>query len=153
MTPEDFEHIYHSLYRPLFLALIKKVNREDAEDIIIESFLNLWQYKDKVQNPGAYVRVCAMNAMKKMFKTKKIEFTYLNEGLDYEESQQDTIWIDKIKEAIEKLPNQRRKVIELSFFEDYSHKEIVNELAISSKTVFNHRLLGIGSIKKMLSVK
>lgn len=57
----------------------------------------------------------------------------------------------KIRELIEKMPPQRRRVFELSRYENNSVKEIASKLNLSPRTVERHIALAMLELRKGMS--
>ncbi|PZV79685.1 RNA polymerase sigma factor (sigma-70 family) [Algoriphagus aquaeductus] len=57
----------------------------------------------------------------------------------------------RLESAVDTLPYQRKKVLELSYFEDKSYQEIAEELGISKNTVKNHLIKARINLRDRLS--
>ena len=116
--------------------------REDAEDVIQESFVTAFSSLDKLKDTkafGGWLKRIVINKSLNALKKKKLEFVDMEYDLKMdEEDQHEPEWtkfsISNIKEAIKKLPDGYRAVFSLYMFEDYSHKDIASTLNIKEST-------------------
>lgn len=114
----------------------------EAEDIVQEAFIKafskLEQYKAEVTF-GAWLKRIVINKSIDLLKSKKqrlldLEEVHLNVvDTDYENEWlvDDSITIDIVKQAIQKLPEKYEYVVMLYLIEGYDHQEISEILSIS----------------------
>jgi RNA polymerase sigma factor (sigma-70 family) len=115
-------------------------NREDAEDILqetfIECFRNLGSFRFE-STFGAWLKKILVNKCINQIKKKKIDLT-LCESLPsdvYEEEENEPVYdTGKIFKGIEKLPDGYRIILTLYLLEGYDHSEISQILGISEST-------------------
>ncbi len=142
-----FEKIFRQYYARLCGYAMKFISdKEQAEEIVQELFYNLWEKREKVdivQSMEAYLFRSVRNASLNYLKHQKIRDQYakkhndsqpfrgasVHETLEFLELQ------ERIDEAIELLPPERKKIFKLSRMEGYKYKEIAVRLNISVKTV------------------
>lgn len=115
-------------------------NREDAEDILQEAFVECFRNIDSFRFEstfGAWLKKIIINKCINQLKKKKIDLT-LCETLPvtfYEEDEEEAIYdTEKIFKGIEKLPDGYRVVLTLFLLEGYDHAEISQILEISEST-------------------
>jgi RNA polymerase sigma-70 factor (ECF subfamily) len=152
----DFENIFKKNY-PLLCKQVVRITRdlESAEDIVQEVFVNLWE-KDRanIANIEAYLyRACIHKALNYISVNNRR--SVLNQTAVYPRQPTHTRSLDEemefrelerqVSAIIDSLPPMCKKVFLLSRYEEMSHKQIADFLAISPNTVDNH-------IKKALSV-
>lgn len=133
--------------------------REDAEDMVQESFIKGFQKIDQVHeevNLGAWFRKIAINAsLDKLRKEKstiwieesKTPETQFEEIVFDEESE---VSIDFIKECIHGLKEKYRIVLILYLIEDYNHREISELLKLNESTVRNQYTRGKEQLLRMI---
>jgi len=160
-----FFQIY-TLYHPNIYCFALKYfkNEEIAEDITHDTFLRLWQYRDRINHEMPlinYLYRIARNVLFKEFKKYKGNL-HLKEQLltDYENHQllsacvhttyQTREYNRILEQAINHLPAQRQRVFKLCKQEGKTYKETANQLGISSYTVKEHMTLAMKSIKEYL---
>lgn len=157
MSVISFSDIYKDYYKRSFL-FVKSYVRDDmvAEDIVSEALIKLWETsrQETVEHPlslllfilknGALnylkhqdVRKAAMESISaKMVRDLDYRITTL-EACDPKEIFSSEI-THIIQDTLQSLPEQTRRVFEMSRYESLSVKEIAEELSLSSKSVEYH---------------
>jgi len=114
-------------------------NREDAEDILQEAFIECFRNIDSFRFEstfGAWLKKIIVNKCINYIKKKKIDVT-LFETLPptvYEEEEEVIYKTEKIIKGIEMLPDGYRIILTLYLLEGYDHSEISQILGISEST-------------------
>ena len=114
-------------------------NREDAEDILQEAFVECFRNLDSFRFEstfGAWLKKIIVNKCLNHIKKKKIDLT-LCETLPttiYEEEEEVIYETRKIFKSIELLPDGYRIILTLYLLEGYDHGEISQILGISEST-------------------
>jgi RNA polymerase sigma factor, sigma-70 family len=114
-------------------------NREDAEDILQEAFVECFRNIDSFRFEstfGAWLKKIIINRCINHIKKKKIDLT-LCETLpttSYEEEEEIVYETEKIFNSIEMLPDGYRIILTLYLIEGYDHSEISQILGISEST-------------------
>jgi RNA polymerase sigma-70 factor (ECF subfamily) len=119
-------------------------NREEAEDILQESFVNAFQHLDSFRQDstfGSWMKRIVVNKSLNSLKKKKLSFVEVNDDIhgevEIEEENEDAtpeLNVNDVKRAVKGLPDGYRSVFSLYMFEKWSHKEIANEMGISEST-------------------
>jgi RNA polymerase sigma factor (sigma-70 family) len=131
-------------YGPKMLGVCYRFaqNKEDAEDMLQESFIKVYQQMHTFQNKGSFegwirkivVHTC-INILK---KHKKFAETFDIDAANYlavkEESIASILQNKQIIECIRLLPLGYRTVLNLYAIEGYSHKEVGDMLDIGEST-------------------
>lgn len=114
-------------------------NREDAEDMLQEAFIECFRSIDSFRFEstfGAWLKRIMVNKCINHIKRKKIELA-LSEALPeviYEEDEVVKYDTGKIFKSIELLPDGYRIILTLYLLEGYDHGEISQILGISEST-------------------
>lgn len=136
----------------------------EAEDIVqeafIKAFFKLHQYKGEVTF-GAWLKRIVINKCIDALKSKKQQFAELDEvhlkvvDSTYENEWlvDDTITLDEVKEAINKLPDKYKYVVMLYLIEGYDHQEISEILGISEVASRTQLSRGKTKLKDLLILK
>lgn len=135
-----------------------------AEEIIQDVFLRVWKNRIQlaaVEQPSAYLYQMASNRTLDYIKrnARDVKLQYLaarRSGSVSNNTQQDIDFreIDGLlREAMDRLPAQRRKVYLLAKEEGLSHAEIADRLGISRNTVRNHVADALQEIRTYLADK
>jgi RNA polymerase sigma factor (sigma-70 family) len=114
-------------------------NREEAEDVLQESFLDGFMKIDYFRGDstfGAWLKSIVVNKSISKIRNQKLQWEELGE-LETEEVEEfddseETIAV--IKHLIQDLPTGYRLVLNLYLFEGYDHKEIAEITGISEVT-------------------
>jgi RNA polymerase sigma-70 factor (ECF subfamily) len=146
----SFELLFRRLY-PRMCAYAQKFlhDMNDAEEIVQEVFYAVWKhrdYLDEQQSLHAYLFTAVKNKSLNLLETKKnrtrhaevMWFLYAQESLENNTSYEALLVKDLEKDlsaALSNLPQECRKIFELSRFEGLKYQEIAARLNISIKTV------------------
>lgn len=133
---------------------------DKARDLAQDVFLELWQKKSQINITSSlksYLRKAVYNKTINYIKAQRIDFKE-NEELpiqkEREASAQQMLEKEDLQEiinrAIESLPEKCRLVFTLCRLEQLSHKEIANQLGISTKTVENQMTKALKVLKSAL---
>ncbi|NOW95016.1 RNA polymerase sigma factor [Mucilaginibacter sp. SG564] len=140
--------VIYDRYWPILFRHCRKMLQDDteAQDITQEIFTMLWIKSNEVSiRPplGAYLYTAVRNKVLDHLKNKKVKGKFLDSLKDMEESGDfitDSLIREKqlaleIEKEVAALPAKMRAVFELSRNENLCHKEIAEQLSISSNTV------------------
>ena len=156
-----YERYSQNLYR--FARSFLKTH-EDAEEVVQEVFFRVWNKRKELSGRKSFksfLFTIAYNViidqLRKRVKDQKYEQfliyqaqrNFLNSGdnLEYEDLKK------QVEKAIYDLPEQRKKIYQMSREEGLSHKEIALRKSIKVKTVENHINLALRHIRKQLGKK
>ncbi|QKJ31048.1 RNA polymerase sigma-70 factor [Mucilaginibacter mali] len=147
--------IYYFAYR--FLK-----NKEQSEEIVSESFLNLWVNREKLDASypiGPYLYTMArrqtLNVLRSIATSKAAQeklWLWFNEA--HNETEEAILVADLERfseESIIKLPQQQQQVFRLSRRDGLSYDEIAERLDISRNTVKNHLVRAVKTLRVQLS--
>lgn len=159
-----FKAVFIDYYSALCFFANKMVNDTAvAEDIVEDSFIKLWKKEpdfSKHRNIRAALYITVKNACldfikaKQRERRKRSEFSWsqqrmadfaLNEMIRAEV-------LRKVYAALQQLPPERRRVMNLLFVEGWDSEKVAKHLDISIHTVKKHRLNGIRALQKKLGI-
>jgi RNA polymerase sigma-70 factor (family 1) len=142
-----------SLYRHVYPSLIVYASRmlgDDyaflAEDCVQDAIYKMYGMKDQFRNAThfkTYLFSAIHNGAITVLRKSRRHQHYLSEKREPDEDlmasliEQETL--DLLYDAIDKLPEDLRKVFELSFTQGLKNKEIAEQLGFSVKTVNNKK--------------
>ena len=114
-------------------------NREDAEDILQESFVECFRSIDSFRFEstfGAWLKKITINKCINFIKKKKIDLVFPETLPSTISEEEDEVSYDtgKIIKGIELLPDGYRIILTLYLLEGYDHSEISQILGISEST-------------------
>jgi RNA polymerase sigma-70 factor (ECF subfamily) len=159
-----FEELFNLHYPSLKqIALRYVLSSQEAEDIVHNVFLNLWEKRERLnvhESLTAYLQASVRNASLNCLKHEKIRDNY-SASLLIRLSEDDTAGnpseqmigqeqIDEIKEAIGQLPDKCRQIFRMSRFEEMKNQEIAESLGISLRTVENQLYRALKTLREKL---
>jgi RNA polymerase sigma-70 factor (ECF subfamily) len=160
-----FQVIFENYNRLLFTCAIQLVkDKEQAEDIVSESFTKLWQRHDVFQTEEhikAFLFVTTRNASLNYLRhiqrktASQSELSYLQRDKDDQDVITDMIegeLLRMIYPMIETLPNKCKTIFKLIYFEDASTDEVAEKLHITPRNVLNQKRRALQLLKKRLLV-
>lgn len=145
-----YTEIYDRYKRLLYLFAFKRLgDREEVKDIIHEIFMSLWQNREQLNltyTLTTYLHSSVRNKIVDIIAHKQVSARYIESFDTYRASGQSTTdYLVRQKELtaliekeIEALPVKMRRVFELSRNNNYSRKQIAEELGLSEETVKSH---------------
>lgn len=140
--------IYDKYWNQLFLSAFNMLQDQQAcEDIIQDIFINLWNKREQIEikvslksylfastRYEVYRQVRLGSVRENIFDQvyERLETPSEYGNIEYKEL------LSQINSIVDKLSSKCKVVYKLSREEQLSHKEIANQLDISTKTVENH---------------
>ena len=162
----DFEKLY-KLYYPKMFAFAKNYvpANEDAENIVQDVFLILWERKEEIEisfTLTTYLFTLVKNRCLNFLRHKLIEEEYNSqmkeelgfklyalETFNYSYQSEEELQ-EVIQRALDTLPERCREVFIKSRIEGLKYKEISDELGISGNTVENQMVTALKKLRVAL---
>jgi RNA polymerase sigma-70 factor (ECF subfamily) len=161
--PFTYNYVFRKWYSRLCFVALKFVgSKEDAEDIVTNTFTLFYQSGNKfdhVENFEGYlyssVRNACLEHLRKMKSqsSKQMEYAYLQE-IDEETIENITIKAELINEIIsevKRLPDTYRDVFEMSFLQGLKNEEIARVLNLSPDNVRQRKTRALQMLRMRLS--
>lgn len=162
-SKEAFDEIYR-LYAGRLLAYCTQYTkcREDAEEIVQDVFVALWNSRQTIRQEETLRSLLftiskhrVINAYRSTLNSPVYEdyVDYQNElpaGEDYHRLEYEQ-YVRIVKDAIRRLPSTQQRVITLSRFSQLSNKEIAEHLSLSEQTVKNQLSIGLKTLRELLA--
>jgi RNA polymerase sigma-70 factor (ECF subfamily) len=146
MKAEEFKRDILPMQRKLYSFASRILqNREEAEDVVQEVFVKLWQMKDemeRVRNREAFAMTMTRNLC--LDKLKKKRVLSLDDDSNQYEGTSDSDPLKEIqvndafelvKHIVNQLPDQQRMIIQLRDIEGYTSEEVAEILDINQNTL------------------
>lgn len=158
----SFDNIFKKYNKKVYyFALSYLKNKEDAEDVVQEVFMNLWKCRDQINEYyvfSKYLFKITYNATCKKFRKqvsykKQLEEVLQNFILEDNSTNLDIEYNNLLETTnllIEKLPSRQKYIFLLSIKEQLTNEQIAEQLNISKKTVENYLATAKASLKKSL---
>lgn len=158
----SFRAVFNEFYVPLVhFANTYLLDRDEAEDVVQGVFIGVWEKSDQLRidvSIDAYlftsVRNRCLNRLKKLRIKDQNDLLFI-EGLINYQPQNERVNVhleEKLKEAIQKLPEQTRKVIQLKYSQDKKISEISELLNVSENTVKTQLQRGKAKLRMEMGV-
>lgn len=131
-------------------------NREDAEDILQETFIDCFRNISSFRFEstfGAWLKRILINKCINHLQKKRIDLTLTDSlpGTVYEEDEEPIYDTGRIIKGIELLPDGYRVILTLYLLEGYDHAEISQILGISESTSKSQYSRAKGKLRSQLS--
>lgn len=139
---EAFRILHEKYYPPMWLWATKYSRNELlAQEVVSDCFIKLWEKRQNViieKSLKSYLYLMLRNQIVSHARKARHK---LSVGFENLHDIPDEVSIDKMEyyaelyRIIEKIPEQRRKILELAAFDSLTYKEIAIQLRISVNTV------------------
>jgi len=157
-----FESIFRKYYLRLCHYVFKYVeNMPDAEEIVQETYLNIWDKRLTLEISTSFrsylyasAKNRALNSIRNASRRKghlSVISTYKNHSEDALSDLSVNEINDQLFLALENLPPKCKRIFEMSRMEGLKHKEIAQKMEIKIKTVENQIGIALRYLKENLS--
>ncbi len=160
-----FEVLYDRHSGPAFSLAYRMVgNRVVAEDVSQEAFVSIWRSRLRYQSERGSVRTWVLGIVhhraidalrrntvhdKRRASAEGIEERFeAPEQTDLEVVRRDEARV--VRAALEDLPDEQVRVIELAYFGGFSHSQIADQLDMPIGTVKGRMRLGLDKLRRSL---
>ncbi|MEM9824527.1 MAG: RNA polymerase sigma-70 factor, partial [Bacteroidota bacterium] len=143
-----FDELFRQYYRYLVIVAYRYLQDDHrAKDMVQEVFLDFWKRRDRIhieQSIKAFLRRAVVNhCLATIRKNQRVDLKdspdtnisrvqdKVDEIYEYKELE------EVVEAAIKRLPERCQLIFRMSRHENLSHKEIAEQLAISTKTIEN----------------
>lgn len=159
---DTFDQVYRIYYAPLCTYCSKYIEGKDAEDVVNNLFLKLWDKEEvfeSFQHAQAFLYLSVKNACLDLIKISgrrgsrhehmRLKIGELTESFELEMIQNE-FWAEIYRE-IQNLPSQCSNVVRMAFIEGLTNDEVAAALGISSQTVRNQKVKGLKILRNWAS--
>lgn len=158
-----FTAIYNRYWEKMFALAARKVDDlHDAEEIVQEIFVSLWNKRENLQITSSFNNYLAVSVKYRVIKTlarqqihKRFENSEMNNISILDNSTMEYLDFDELKSKLEhyvsELPEKCRLVYQLSREAGFSQKQIAEKMSISEKTVEAHLSKAIKTLRIRLN--
>lgn len=153
-----FDRYYGRLCQYVYGLLM---DRNDAEDVVQELFLNLWKNRARIEikeNVSGYLyrmaKHLALNFIRSKARTGSFPENQDQLLLSYEDNRLETEEFRiALYDCIDRLPDRSREVLLLHRVKGLKQKEISEQLSLSVKTIKNQVWMSLQKLKRCLEMK
>ena len=149
---------YGTMVYSVALRVLKDAS--EAEDLMQEIFVQVWK------NPGAFAfgkgslggwlavvtRNRSIDALRRRRPMEPVELFALPSPVNLASEAERNALLAKVRGAMDSLPGEQRKSVELAFFEGLTHSEIAEKTGDPLGTVKTRIRLALTTIRKALTV-
>jgi len=158
-----FYHIYERYCKRLYGFVLRYIKQEqDAEEIVQEVFIKIWEARDKIDvysSFESFIFTIAYNSTISMFRKKTKEKKYMEHLRSLQQVEKapdltDEIHFNELNDQVQTLLNEltprQKEIFQLSREEGLSHEEIAKKLDITVNTVKKHMANTLAFLKSHL---
>jgi RNA polymerase sigma-70 factor (ECF subfamily) len=152
--------IYQLYSRSMYNVCFRIVgNEDDADDVLQEAFISAFNNLDHYRGDatfGAWLKRIVVNKAINVLKRRRMEALpeddrwdvpeEVNESHEYED-----LTVERVKKAIQQLPDGYRSVLSLYLLEGYDHQEIGQILGVSESTSKSQLNRAKNKLREMLT--
>lgn len=159
--------LYQQYVKAMYNVCLRIVNHEaEAEDVLQEAFIDAFTHINSFRGQstfGAWLKQIVVNRAINHLRSRRLELVDLesnrlgeDDGLDYADSEPYDeegvhLEVERVRRAMQLLPEGYRVVLSLYLFEGYDHEEIGNVLNISETTSRTQYLRGKKRLLELLN--
>ena len=151
----------YDMYSASLLGVIFKIvtDREIAEDVLQETLVKIWNSIHQYDATKGRLFTWMVNVARNLAidKLRSKDFRNHSKNQDIEnhvnaiDEQRNTTYKPEllgVKDLVEKLKPEQKKIVELVYFQGYTHVEVSDELEIPLGTVKTRLRMGIMELRK-----
>ena len=154
--------LYDNYSDSLFGVILRIVQQETlAEEILQDTFLKIWKYRESYDESKGRFFTWMLNIARNtaIDQTRLKSFSQKNQDIDnvvsiIDSREQENFNVDAIgiRELIEKLPEEHRSIINLVYFQGYTHIEAAEALSLPLGTLKTRLRLAIVQLRKTFGI-
>ena len=153
MDTKEYERLTSQLLDSVYRVAVNGCrNYTDAEDIVQNTFLKLWQKRDGFESDDharRWLLRVAVNECNSLWRSP-----WKRKTSSLEELAQEPVFTTPEKsslyDAVKELPQKNRLIVYLYYFEDYSVKEVAQMMGLSESAVQNRLFRAREKLKEIL---
>lgn len=136
--------LFHRHSRLVFSVAMRVLSdREDAEDVLQEVFMQLWKRPldtlDSYQSAGPLLAVMARNRavdhIRRRRPTQSVDDLPLASSLDLAASSEQNLLLGRVREIVTTMSAEQQTALNLAFFQGLTHTEIAEKTGTPLGTV------------------
>lgn len=163
-----FKYVFHSYFTSMYGYGIKLCDQPElVKDCIQELFSYIWERRDAlthIESPNVYLFVSLRRSILRKVESQKATSRGFEEAgeLGFTGFSKEELIIrnevkfqqkEKLKEALNQLPDRQQEVIYLHFYNGMSYGEIEQILSINRQSVRNHMYRAMEALRTLLDTE
>jgi len=158
-----FNYFFNTYYKAIYFFACKYVkDSAAAEDIVENSFIKLWEKRERMESETGmrgylyktvYHGCLRWISRESGVRSREKEYVMMNDSFEQDclENMIKAETLRRVKEAMEELPSECRKVFMKLFVEGKSVAEAAEELKVAVSTVKSQKARGIRLLRMKLT--
>lgn len=142
-----FDELFRAEYPTMVrLAYAMVSNGSDAEDLVQDSFVEVYRRLDEIDRPGAYLHTSVINRCRSALQRRRMIAEHPPpppEGL--------TTDADEFWDVLHQLPDEQRIAVVLKYYGRFRAAEIARIVDEPASTVRSHIRRGLATLRKELA--
>ena len=137
MTTEIFMDEVKAM-RPMLLNVAKSIlnSDEEAEDVVQDALLRLWQLRDEpIRNVRGFARIVVRNLCLSKVRRKQVMVDIGKADIAEEEETSNNEQIDRMMALVDALPTMQQTVLRLRHMQDMSMADIASLIGTTEAAV------------------
>jgi RNA polymerase sigma-70 factor (ECF subfamily) len=141
-----YEYYAPRLYK---FAMTYLKNEADAEELVQTVFVKIWEKRESLdhsKNIKSFIYKISINTIYDFVRKRNIERAFIDFAKNNYNTEDNNTWhsvifnemLENLNSLVSLLPEQQRKIFQLSKEQGLSSDEIAKELNLSKRTVENH---------------
>lgn len=162
MTEKEFETFFNQYEKPLYNFALRWVfSSAIAEEMVQEAYTKIWFKKEsiKLETLKSLLFKTVQNQCINLLNRQKLKnkllpldiYPFTRGGSDSETELASNEELLKIKASLEKIPQKYRQILLLSYYGEFSYKEISEMLEIAEGTVASRKTRALGFLKDQMT--
>ena len=157
----EFDDIFRTYYSQLFIFALQMINdKEECHDIVNSAYEHVWNNFHAIERPTAkaYLYTLVKNKCIDYLRRMEARNQYVAESIEHGEADNydadDTDErIIRIREAVQSLTPNTRKIIEACYMDQKKYKEVAEEMGITPSAVKKHIIKALKIIRAEFAKK
>lgn len=137
MTTETFKDEVQAM-RPMLIGVARSIldNDEEAEDVVQDALLRLWQLRDEpIRNVRGFARIVVRNLCLSKVRRKQVMVDISHADIAEETETSNNEQIDRMMALVDALPTMQQTVLRLRHMQDMSMVDIANLIGTTEAAV------------------
>ncbi len=145
---ESFDDVYHRRYEPMVRLACGMVDRRaEAEEIVQDSFRQLWQRWNDVDSPTGYLRTSVVNGCHNELRRRRVRRDSWHKLFDAADEDGN----DYLADALAGIAESRRTALVLRFYGGLTMEEIARTMGVPTGTVKSLIHRGLADLRGVLN--
>lgn len=137
MTAETFKDEVQAI-RPMLLSVARSIlgNDEEAEDVVQDALLRLWQLRDEpIRNVRGFARIVVRNLCLSKVRRKQVLVDISHADIADEVEATNNEQIDRMMALVDALPTMQQTVLRLRHMQDMTMADIASLIGTTEAAV------------------